>query len=67
MLTRIFLEKGDGAVYYMWNGTKDSSMKFDQWSYRSLAKQGFNEIFAGHSIKDSSKKEQKHKTRPKHS
>ena len=29
MMTRIFLEKGDGAVYYMWNGTKDSSMRFD--------------------------------------
>ena len=38
LLVKVFLDKGDGAVYYMWNGTKDSSMRFDAWSYRALEK-----------------------------
>ena len=44
ILTELFLDKADGAIYYMWNGTKDSSMVFDKWSYRYLAKPyvGFN-------------------------
>ena len=45
----------------MWNGTKDSSMVFDEWSYRYLAKinpkkserkSPFNEKFAKRDLRN---------------